>query len=76
MIVTLRQKEGMQHPGNVIHFYDGHIVVKNDGIAGVVEVDDTKKPHWIPLLMDHGFRIVEHVEKSKKVVKKNDDTQE
>lgn len=68
MIITMRQKEGMQHPGDVIQFYDGSLRVKNDGVAGVVEVDDAKKPNWIPLLMDRGFRIVEHVEKSQKVV--------
>lgn len=70
MIVTLRQKEGMPHPGNVIHLYDGSITVKNDGIAGVVQVDDTKKAHWIPLLMQQGFRIVEDVKKTKKVIDK------
>lgn len=62
----------MPHPGNVIHFYDGSIRVKNDGIAGVVEVDETKKQNWIPLLMDLGFRIVEKTEKTNKVVKKTE----
>lgn len=45
------------------YFYDGKLYVENDGVAGKVTFDETKKPNWVQLLLERNYRIVsEHEE--------------
>ena len=62
-MITMRQKEG-QPMQRVEYFYDGQLPVENDGVAGKVTFDEKKKAHWIQILLQRNYRIVDSHEEA------------